>query len=192
MPEATEIVKLDAEGKEILRYPATLQWMDAREGYARVEAWFALERGSAGLFDILRGDRMIEHFWSTRYYNVFEVYAPNGEVRGFYCNITRPAHIGRSAIAAEDLELDFVADATGRTAVLDREEFDALAIDADERRAALGALEELATMHEHRSGPFSRMPDAGAGGAPEERPPGQSSGAALEPSQRPADSKGGV
>lgn len=160
MPEATHIIKLDAQGKEILRYPATLEWIDEQESYARVEAWFALDRGSAGVFDILKGDRMVEHFWGNRYYNIFEVYTPKDELRGFYCNVTRPARLERSAIAAEDLELDFVADATGRTAILDREEFDALSITDVERRKALDALEEITTMHAQRIGPFSRMPEA--------------------------------
>ena len=157
MGTSIDVVKLDVHGVETIRYTATPLLLDFRWGYALVEARYALDRADVELFALERGDRMVEHFWSSRHFNIFEIYAPNGSLRGFYCNITRPATIDRVRIAAEDLALDLVVDPTGNTKRLDLGEFRALSIDDDERRRAIAAIEELELMARLGVGPFRRL-----------------------------------
>jgi PncC family amidohydrolase len=92
------------------------------------------------------GDRWIETYFADRWYNVFEIYGADGRLKGWYCNVTRPADISATEVCAEDLALDLWVDSHGRTTVLDEEEFTALPLSADERTAALAALEKLQEM----------------------------------------------
>ncbi|MFP4643914.1 MAG: DUF402 domain-containing protein [Spirochaetales bacterium] len=155
--ETIDIIKLRYDGSEAIRYPARLLHFDSRWGYARVEAHFGFESADVGAFTIYRDDRMIEHFWSARHYNVFEVHAPGGALRGFYCNITRPADVSPTRISAEDLALDFVADVGGTRLVLDEEEFEELKIDGAERERARAALWELQYLYDRMLGPFAAL-----------------------------------
>ncbi len=155
--ETIDIIKLRSDGSEAIRYPAHLLFLDAEWGYARVEAYFGFDSADVGAFTIVRGDRMVEHFWAARHYNVFEVHAPDGALRGFYCNITRPASVSASEISAEDLALDVVADTRGTRLVLDEDEFEALRLDVSERERARSAVWELKYLYDHMLGPFAAL-----------------------------------
>lgn len=158
--ENIDIIKLRSDGSEAIRYPARLLHFDEQWGYARVEAQFGFESADVGAFTMHRGDRMIEHFWAARHYNVFEVHSPEGELRGFYCNITRPAVVSESEISAEDLALDVVADTDGTCLVLDEDEFEELELDVCERERARSAVWELKYLYERMLGPFAVLRDA--------------------------------
>ncbi len=157
MRQSIDVVKLDVHGVEKIRYKATPLVLDFRWGYALVEAHFALDRADVELFTLEHGDRMLEHFWSSRHFNIFEIYSPGGLLRGFYCNITRPAVIDATSVAAEDLALDLVVDAAGNTMQLDIDEFRTLSLNDDERRRAIVAIEELELMAHLGVGPFYRL-----------------------------------
>lgn len=83
-------------------------------------------------------------FYADRRYNAFEVHAADGRLKGWYCNITRPARIADTEVSAEDLALDLWVDPQRRVTVLDEEEFAALDLSPVERTAALAALREAA------------------------------------------------
>jgi predicted RNA-binding protein associated with RNAse of E/G family len=106
------------------------------------------------------GDQFFEHYYTERWYNIFEVRSRAGELKGWYCNITRPALIDGDVVTSEDLELDlFVGPDRRRFLTLDQEEFDALALDVAEPEAyaaALSALKELEEMARTGAPPFDR------------------------------------
>jgi hypothetical protein len=81
-------------------------------------------------------------------------------LKGWYCNITRPALFVDGVVTSEDLELDlFVAPDRQRLLRLDQEEFEALALDLREpaaRAAALSALAELEALAQAGASPFDR------------------------------------
>src|SRR6266508_2584774 len=52
------------------------------------------------------GDHFYEHYYTERWYNIFEVRGESGRLKGWYCNVTRPAIISRDTITSEDLDLD--------------------------------------------------------------------------------------
>jgi len=96
------------------------------------------------------GDNFYEHYYTERWYNVFEVRSAAGLLKGWYCNVTRPAQIDADMITSEDLELDlFVAPDRVRMLRLDLEEFAARDFEISEPdtyTAALAALDQLEHM----------------------------------------------
>jgi predicted RNA-binding protein associated with RNAse of E/G family len=101
------------------------------------------------------GDHFYEHYYTARWYNVFEVRAESGRLKGWYCNATRPARFDVAAIESEDLELDLFVSADRRSFVrLDMDEFEARHFDQATQDAALAALDELETLARAGDAPF--------------------------------------
>jgi predicted RNA-binding protein associated with RNAse of E/G family len=80
-------------------------------------------------------------------------------LKGWYCNITRPAHIDGDVITSEDLELDLYV-SPDRTTVLrlDEDEFEARGFAGSDPltyRAARAALDNLERMARAGEAPFS-------------------------------------
>jgi predicted RNA-binding protein associated with RNAse of E/G family len=129
-------------------------------GYLLVHARW--ERGPMDLGYVVfaPGDHFFEHYYTKRWYNIFEVRSAAGDLKGWYCNITRPAIFGDEVVTSEDLELDlFVAPDRRHPLRLDLEEFEALALDVTESEAyeaALHALHELEEMARTGVSPFDK------------------------------------
>ena len=102
-----------------------------------------------------RNDLFLESFYTDRWYNIFEIHdRDDGALKGWYCNIGRPATLGNAAISYVDLALDLWVSADGTQTVLDRDEFDALMLEQGERATALAALSELQHMFKTKRPPF--------------------------------------
>ncbi|HEY74489.1 MAG TPA: DUF402 domain-containing protein, partial [Thermoflexia bacterium] len=82
-------------------------------------------------------------------------------LKGWYCNITRPARITSDEVAAEDLALDLWVAPDGEMLVLDEDEFAALALPPAEHDAAQQALAELQAMVRRKAPPFDGRDDDG-------------------------------
>lgn len=101
------------------------------------------------------GDHFFEHYWSERWYNIFEIREPSGSLKGWYCNVARPARFSGDTVTSEDLELDlFVPPDLKEPLTLDENEFAARNFEPDTHRAALEALGELRGMVQRRLPPF--------------------------------------
>jgi predicted RNA-binding protein associated with RNAse of E/G family len=115
------------------------------------------------------GDRFTEHYYTDRWYNVNEVRRPDGALKGWYCNITRPAELRDGELISEDLELDlFVSPDRARVLVLDEDEFAARGLERSDpaaHAAALAALDELRSLAARGAPPFDAA--QGSGGASE-------------------------
>ncbi len=142
MPDSLNVLKLDVDGRETWRYPARLL---ARDGASvTIEAFF--NRDDLPFHGILLGrdDRFVETYYTDRWYNIFEVHArEDGHIRGWYCNVTRPASVTDSTIAYIDLALDLLVYPDGKQLVLDEDEFAVLPLSEAERARARDALAEL-------------------------------------------------
>ena len=102
-----------------------------------------------------QGDHFFEHYYLDKWFNIFEFRSPAGKLKGWYCNITKPAILEGSVITSEDLELDLFVSADRRTVLtLDEDEFEARALDAATRAAALDALAELKRRVTEQAPPF--------------------------------------
>src|SRR5262249_49653941 len=104
------------------------------------------------------GDHFYEHYYTERWFNIFEVRSQLGALKGWYCNITRPAQVTAETISSEDLELDlFVPPDRQSILRLDMDEFVARGLhvaDPPAYAAALAALDELEQMARAGCAPF--------------------------------------
>jgi hypothetical protein len=160
---ALRIRKLDLDGREVFSYPGAL--LARTENSVTVEAFFErYERLDLGYTVFERGDRFVERFYADRWYNVFEVYsAGTGRLRGWYCNIARPARITAEQVSQVDLALDVWVNPDGSALVLDEDEFAALPLTPEEREAARAAAAEIQALAAQRRAPFSGALSHGTG-----------------------------
>ena len=91
-----------------------------------------------------RGDRFVEHYNSDRWYNIFAIFdRDDGKIKGWYCNIGKPAVFEEDVISYVDLALDLWVSVNGEQFVLDEDEFEALGLNPELRSSALNGLEDL-------------------------------------------------
>jgi predicted RNA-binding protein associated with RNAse of E/G family len=151
------VVKCDAHGRAVFAYNGEVIERSASGVFLR--AYFARDDVDAGYLVYKRGDLFLEWFYTDRHYNVFKMYdADDGRLKGWYCNITRPAVIetanGRLQVRADDLALDIYIAPDGAVRMLDEDEFEALDLSPDERRAALDAAAAICRLAAERVPPF--------------------------------------
>ncbi len=90
------------------------------------------------------GDRFIEYYYTDRWYNIFVVYGhDDGKIKGWYCNIGKPAVIEDGTVSYVDLALDLWGSADGKQTVLDEDEFEEMGLNEELRASALKGLQEL-------------------------------------------------
>ena len=106
-----------------------------------------------------RGDKFIEWHYSDRWYNIFEIYDRDDDsLKGWYCNICRPARWSEFAISSTDLALDYLVYPDGKEMVLDEDDFAHTDMSDEDRAKALAALDELQGMVARREPPFDKLP----------------------------------
>jgi hypothetical protein len=103
------------------------------------------------------GDIFTEHYWRDRWYSIKEVRTRSDALKGWYCDVARPAVVDDGLVVSEDLDLDLWVSADGRTVLrLDEDEFaagglaDTDPVSAARAWEALAELERLAS-HQFRS-----------------------------------------
>lgn len=98
-----------------------------------------------------QNDRFVERFYNDRWYNIFEIHdRDDNQLKGWYCNVGRPAVFSDGTVSYVDLALDLWVSADGKQTVLDQGEFEALKLEPTERDKALRALAELQTLFESK------------------------------------------
>jgi uncharacterized protein len=136
------VIKRNSRGQETWRYQGKV--LEHADGYIVLEAFFDLEDTWFQGMLLGKGDRFVETYYPDRWYNIFEIHAREDDrLRGWYCNITRPAEINSDTVSWNDLALDLLVFPDRRQVILDEEEFASLEISPQERRQALAALAEL-------------------------------------------------
>lgn len=109
-----------------------------------LEAFF--KRSDMPLADVIlkQNDRFVETFYTDRWYNIFEIYdRDDGKLKGWYCNIGKPAVLEDGIVSYVDLALDLWVSADGKQTVLDEDEFEGLELDEATSRQVYEALKEL-------------------------------------------------
>jgi len=139
-------VTLVKGGRTKIRYPAGLVGDDGTRIVVRAP-WAGAGVRDFGFVRFEPGDVFTEYYWRDRWYAVKEVRAADGCVKGWYCDITRPAVRTGAELVVEDLDLDLWRSADGADVRrLDEDEFAASGLaEADPRaaEAAEAALDEL-------------------------------------------------
>ncbi|SEC50645.1 MULTISPECIES: DUF402 domain-containing protein [Streptomyces] len=156
---ATELtIALVKGGRTKIRYPAGLLGDDGTRIVVRAP-WAGSGVRDFGFVRFEPGDVFTEYYWRDRWYAVKEVRAEDGSVKGWYCDITRPAVRTGAELVVEDLDLDLWRSADGGDVRrLDEDEFAASGLaEADPRaaRAAVAALDELERLA--REGGFAEL-----------------------------------
>ena len=132
-----------------------------RPDYACVRAMWTRPAVDLGYMQFAPGDILDEHFYADKWYCVFTVFRADGQLRGWYCNVTKPASIYTNAVTSVDLELDlFVAPDRIATLRLDVDEFEAQNyrhVDAQLYETSYAAMTELELLARSHSAPFDRI-----------------------------------
>ncbi|MFD4725668.1 DUF402 domain-containing protein [Streptomyces seoulensis] len=140
-----EVILVKA-GRTKIRYPATLLADDGTRVSVRAP-WAGEGVRDFGFVRFEPGDVFTEHYWRDRWYAVKEVRAGDGTLKGWYCDITRPAVRSGAELAVEDLDLDLWVSADGTDVLrLDEDEFAASGLaerDPGAAASARSALDEL-------------------------------------------------
>lgn len=136
------VLKKNLAGEVTWQYEGVV--LHREENKITLEALF--NRDDMPFMDIVlkRNDRFVETFYSDRWYNIFEIYdRDDGRIKGWYCNIGKPAVLEDGIVSYVDLALDLWISADGKQTVLDEDEFEELELDDDTRQNALAGLEGL-------------------------------------------------
>jgi protein associated with RNAse G/E len=109
-----------------------------------LEALF--DRADMPFMDVVfkAGDRFVEYYYTDRWYNIFVIHDhEDGKIKGWYCNIGKPAEFEDSIVSYIDLALDLWVSTSGKQTVLDEDEFEALELNEELRTGARKGLDEL-------------------------------------------------
>lgn len=85
---------------------------------------FDRDIGHSHLGLIRCGTVSYEYYWLDRWYNIFRFHGPDGTFRNFYCNVSMPPVFAADVLNYVDLDLDILVWPDGRTAILDRDEYE--------------------------------------------------------------------
>ncbi len=148
------ISKLDHLGKRLISYPGQIVLED-REMVAARCLWTLPKTVDLGPFTIAPGDILVEYYFASQPFNIFAIYAPEEELKGWYCNVLEHTLIAPDTIDWADLALDLVVTPDGQQTVLDEDEFEALDPSPEQRARASLALNTLNEWVQQRRAPFS-------------------------------------
>ncbi|SDZ29066.1 Protein of unknown function [Micromonospora pattaloongensis] len=143
-------VRLVKAPRPDVTYPAVVLADDGTHLVVRAP-WAGADCRDFGFVRFERGDVFTEHYWRDRWYSVKEVRSADGALKGWYCDVTRPARVRDGGLVVADLDLDLWCSADGATVLrLDEDEFAASGLAerdpeaAARARLALDELEDLA------------------------------------------------
>ncbi|MGV9592855.1 DUF402 domain-containing protein [Streptomyces tendae] len=143
----TEVsVALVKAGRTKIRYAATLLHDDGTRLAVRAP-WAGDGVRDFGFVRFEAGDVFTEYYWRDRWYSVKEVRTAAGVLKGWYCDVTRPAVLTGTELVVEDLDLDLWRSADGTDVRrLDEDEFAESGLadrDPGAAAAAVAALDDL-------------------------------------------------
>lgn len=136
-------VALVKAGRTKIRYPAELL-ADTGDRLSVRAPWAAEGVRDFGFVRFEPGDVFTEHFWRSRWYAVKEVRTGDGRLKGWYCDVTRPAVVRDGEVVVEDLDLDLWVSGDGSSVLrLDEDEFAASGLAERDPEAAARAASAL-------------------------------------------------
>jgi uncharacterized protein len=147
------VVKLNTLGEARIQYEGEIVGRLANG--VVIQAYWKQAAKDLGYTRFEPGDCFTEYYFTDRWYNIFDIADTNGQRKGWYCNIARPASIFDNRIEQVDLLLDVWVDPHGISLVLDEDEFEAdNTLNSELHKAALDGLYELLQMIAEQKGPF--------------------------------------
>ena len=124
------------------------------ENSITVEAFFNRDDMPFQEIILKRNDRFVETFYTDKWYNIFEIYdRDDGTLKGWYCNITKPAVIEADSVSYVDLAVDLWVSADGTRRILDEDEMEKLGLSEEIKKNAFAGLKELEQYFESKNPP---------------------------------------
>ena len=148
-----KVQKKNPLGEVTYEYEGMLLSRD--ENSVTLEALF--DRADMPFMDVVfkTGDRFVEYYYSDRWYNIFAIHdREDGQIKGWYCNIGKPAVIDDGVVSYIDLALDLWVSTDGKQTVLDEDEFEELNLNEELKAGALNGLDELKHLFKSKNPPF--------------------------------------
>jgi uncharacterized protein len=148
-----KVQKKNPAGEVTYEYEGVLLRRD--ENSVTLEALF--DRADMPFMDVVfkTGDRFVEYYYSDRWYNIFAIHdRDDGQIKGWYCNIGKPAMIEDGIVSYIDLALDLWVSIDGKQTVLDADEFEELKLNEELKTGALNGLDELKSLFKSKNPPF--------------------------------------
>jgi hypothetical protein len=156
MPPIT-INKLNLKHELLWSYSGVV--LDRSDNAIKLEARFNRETSDAGYVIFENDDRFVEYFYADRWYNIFEIHSVKDDrLKGWYCNIAKPALFCDNTIDQVDLALDVWINPDGAALILDEDEFADLRLDDVTRQQALQAVQDLIGLAHQHITPFDSIP----------------------------------
>jgi len=154
--------KLNSQGQVTVSYPAEIA-RHLPNGIV-LEATWTWKNRDLGYTVFETGDHFTEYFYTDRWHNIFTIHSGQiGTLKGWYCNVARPAKISDECVAAEDLILDVWVRPDGSVQIIDEDEFATdTTLDQQTREEARQALSLLLAQIAAHDPPF----DEAAGSEP--------------------------
>ena len=149
MREKIDVLKFNSKG--VLRWYYEGELVERGNDWLTLEAFF--DRNDMPFMGVLlkRGDRFVETYYSNRWYNIFEIHDRDDDaLKGWYCNVTRPARFKDGLVEYDDLLLDLWVSAEGEQTILDEDEYLMADLDEATRCSAREALAELQALFENK------------------------------------------
>ena len=148
-----KVQKKNPAGEVMYEYEGVL--LNRDENSIVLEALF--DRADMPFMDVVfkRGDRFVEYYYTDRWYNIFAIHdREDGQIKGWYCNIGKPAVIDDGVVSYIDLALDLWVAMDGKQTVLDKDEFEELKLNEELKTGALNGLDELKDLFKSKNPPF--------------------------------------
>lgn len=136
------IYKLDHLERDVWNYSGEVLFRDPEK--VVVQARFTKADFIFNGMLLKKDDYFVEAYYRKKWYNIFEIYDRDDDhLKGWYCNVTRPADIARWKISYQDLALDVFVHFGGESMLLDQDEFKELNLQAPDQEKAWSAVREL-------------------------------------------------
>lgn len=162
--ELIVVHKLAYDGHETWRWSGKL--VERREKLTVIDAVFNGAPRDLGYMKLENTDLYHEFYYADRWFNIFQVFREDGPLKGWYCNICKPASFFGNEISFVDMVLDVFVYPDRQSLVLDEEDFEKNAEtvyspgDATKAKSAVAELLAMVEQHQH---PFDRTGRAGDG-----------------------------
>ncbi len=123
------LAKLDPHGQEVTRYQGrVVRTFKEEEEWIEVEARWTNRSVNVHGLRFETGDLLLERFSPIRPFNVFAVHDGEGDLRGWYANVTHPARLeivgAMPLLLWHDLYLDIVSFPDGSCRCVDDDELE--------------------------------------------------------------------
>ncbi len=120
------IVKVSPEGEIVAEYDGSVVDADARSPWLAACAIWTHKITELDGLTFVPQDHLHEFFSPAHWFNVFSIWSPENELRGWYANVTRPAQLNNEFNPPKlfwyDLYVDLIALPSGAFTIRDEDE----------------------------------------------------------------------